>query len=605
MSLSSVLRFYHFASKQLVISATAIRYVSSASNKGSSSSCLSYPGKPKHSSSYQAIVIGAGHNGLVAAAYLQLAGFKKVCVLERRHVVGGAAVTEEIIPGFHFSRASYLLSLLRQSIINDLELKKHGLKLHLRDPSSYTPLSTNHWKTGGARSLTLSSDIEFNRKQISKFSKRDAEAYENYEKWLSRLVAAIDPLIDSKTIDLNFPGSFYSNVKSLMAVAKSAYKLRKEIGSFYDLMTAPASKLLDQFFESEPLKATLATDAVIGAMMGPHSIGSGYVLLHHVMGGVEGKQGAWAYPEGGMGAVSNAMAKSAVEKGATIFTDQTVKEIMVDDDGSVAGVRLDDETEIFSKVVLSNATPHVTFVNLLPSGALPESYLNKVKSVDYTSPVTKINVALNALPNFLADPHQTLGMGKAAPHHRCTIHLNCEESHMLNKAFQQGQQGLIPDRPMIEMTIPSSLDPTISPKGCHVALLFTQYTPYELQNGVQWDDHWKEVYAKRIFQQIDEYAPGFQQSIVGYEVLTPPDLERIFGLTGGNIFHGAISLDQLYLSRPFSSWKAHNQRDHYPSLPRTPIKGLYICGSGAHPGGGVMGTPGRLAAELVVEESRR
>ncbi|KAI9561981.1 putative oxidoreductase [Daphnia sinensis] len=570
MSFSSLLRFYRFPSKSLVITSAPIRSVSSSSSQGSPSR----------------------HNGLVAAAYLQLAGFKKVCVLERRHVVGGAAVTEEIIPGFHFSRASYLLSLLRPSIINDLELKKHGLKLHLRDPSSYTPLSTNHWKTGGARSLTLSSDIEFNRRQIAKFSKRDAEAYENYEQWLSRLVAAIDPLIDSKAIDLNFPGSFYSNVKSLMAVAKSAYKLRKEIGSFYDLMTAPASKLLDQFFESEPLKATLATDAVIGAMMGPNSIGSGYVLLHHVMGGVEGKQGAWAYPEGGMGGVSSAMAKSA-----------TVKEIMVDDDGSVAGVRLADETEILSKVVLSNATPHVTFVNLLPTGVLPESYLNKVKSVDYTSPVTKINVALNALPNFLADPHQTLG--KAAPHHRCTIHLNCEESHMLNKAFQQGQQGLIPDRPMIEMTIPSSLDPTISPKGCHVALLFTQYTPYELQNGVQWDDHWKEVYAQRIFQQIDEYAPGFQQSIVGYEVLTPPDLERIFGLTGGNIFHGAISLDQLYLSRPFSSWKAHNQRDHYPSLPRTPIKGLYICGSGAHPGGGVMGIPGRLAAELVAEENKR
>ncbi|XP_046645219.1 pyridine nucleotide-disulfide oxidoreductase domain-containing protein 2-like isoform X2 [Daphnia pulicaria] len=600
MSFLSLLRFRRLLAWEKPM--VSVRFMTSGNKNSSPSKGLSYPGKPKHSSSYQAIIIGGGHNGLVAAAYLQLAGFKKVCVLERRHVVGGAAVTEEIVPGFHFSRASYLLSLLRPSIINDLELKKHGLKLHLRDPSSYTPLSSDYWKGDGPRSLTLSSDLDFNRKQISKFSKRDAEVYESYEKWLSRLVAAIDPLIDSKAVDLNFPGSFYSNIKSLMTVAKSAYKLRKDIGSFYDLMTAPASKLLDQFFESEPLKATLATDAVIGAMMGPHSIGSGYVLLHHVMGGVEGKQGAWAYPEGGMGAVSSAMAKSAVEKGATIFTDQTVKEIMVDDGGSVAGVRLTDGTEILSKVVLSNATPQVTFINLLASGTLPESYLNKVKSVDYTSPVTKINVALNALPNFLADPYAP-GSGKAAPHHRCTIHLNCEESHMLDKAFQQGQQGLIPDRPMIEMTIPSSLDPTISPKGCHVALLFTQYRPYELQNGVQWDDHWKEVYAKRIFQQIDEYAPGFQQSIVGYEVLTPPDLERIFGLTGGNIFHGAISLDQLYLSRPFSSWKAHNQRDHYPSLPRTPIKGLYICGSGAHPGGGVMGTPGRLAAEQVIQET--
>jgi len=340
--------------------------------------------------------------------------------------------------------------------------------------------------------------------------------------------------------------------------------------------------------------------------------------LHHVMGTIEGQQGAWAYPEGGMGGVSNAMAKSAIARGASIFTEQDVQQLMLGDSGQVKGVRLRNGTEIRSDIVLSNATLKVTFNDLLPSGTLPQLYMDKVNAIDYTSPVGKINVALRELPNFVADPHDP--RNGAAPHHQCTIHLNCENSHMLETAYQQGRAGLIPDRPMIEMTIPSSLDPTIAPKSCHVALLFTQFLPYELANGVAWDDHWKEVYAKKVFQQIEEYAPGFEKSIIGYEVLTPPDLERIFGITGGNIFHGSMRLDQLYLSRPFSSWKSVNKADHFPVLPRTPVDGLYICGSSLHPGGGkfasheeiifrtslfldfvgVMGVPGRLAAEQVI-----
>jgi len=578
------------SARRLINSFIAKRCVSTESGNS-----LSYPGKPDKS--YQVIIIGAGHNGLVAAGDLQKAGYK-VCVLERRHVIGGCAVTEEIVPGFKFSRASYLLSLLRPQIIEDLELKKYGLKLYMRNPSSYTPLATAHWKDG-ARSLTLSNDIEFNRREIAKFSVRDAEAYEGYERWLSRLVSAIDPLIEAKAIDLSFSGSLKETVGSVSNVLQSLLKMSGDVGSFYNLMTSPASKLLDQFFESEPLKATLATDALIGAMMGPaDTVGSGYVLLHHVMGSIEGQQGAWAYPQGGMGSVSNAMARSAVARGASIFTDQDVEQMLMGDAGEVAGVRLRNGQEIRAPTVLSNATLKVTFNDLLPTGSLPQLYMDRVNAIDYTSPVVKINVALKELPNFLADPHDK--SGPPAPHHQCTIHLNCEDSHMLEKAYQQGKAGLIPDRPMIEMTIPSSLDPTIAPESCHVALLFTQFVSYELQNGVPWDDHTKEVYARKVFRQIDEYAPGFEQSIVGYEVLAPPDLERIFGITGGNIFHGSMRLDQLYLARPFAAWKDVNGKDHFPVLPQTPVKGLYICGSSVHPGGGVMGIPGRLAAEQVI-----
>lgn len=351
-------------------------------------------------------------------------------------------------------------------------------------------------------------------------------------------------------------------------------------------------KILNRWFESEPLKATLATDAVIGAMTSPNSPGSGYVLLHHVMGELEKEKGAWGYVEGGMGGVSKAIASSARSHGADIFTEQDVHQVLVGSDGSAKGVVLKDGTEIYSRVVLSNATPYVTFKTLTPQSALSPAFIKAVDQIDYTSPVTKINVAVDKLPNFLAAPTPD---GKPGPHHQCSIHLNCESVEVLQTAYEDCKEGRPSSRPMIEMTIPSVLDPTLAPPGSHVVLLFTQFTPYSLVGGRAWTDQDREAFADSVFSWIEQYAPGFKSSIVGKDVLTPPDLERIFGLTGGNIFHGAMSLDQLYLARPLPSLSDY----------RSPIKGLYLCGSGSHPGGGVMGSPGWNAALAAMADLKR
>ncbi|CAG2186099.1 Pyridine nucleotide-disulfide oxidoreductase domain-containing protein 2 [Mytilus edulis] len=586
---------------------------------------------------YDAIVVGAGHNGLVTAAYLQKSG-KNVCVLERRHVIGGAAVTEEIVPGFKFSRASYVLSLLRPQIITDLELKKYGLKVYLRDPNSYTPLIKPGGLDGKARSLLLGRDGEENVRQIAQFSKKDAEMFVKYEHMLERIVAAIEPLLDSNPVYLPHvlaSATFkekLSQLPSLKSLLQSVPSEENDVSAFTELMTAPTTKILDKWFESEPLKATLATDSVIGAMISPKTPGSGYVLLHHVMGELEGIKGAWGYVEGGMGSVSQAIANCATDHGASVFTNKPVSSIIVENN-EARGVVLEDGTEIKAKAVLSNATPKVTFLDLLPKGSLPQDVELDLRSISYESPVTKINVAVNELPNFLADPNKQ--KGEIMPHHRATIHLNCEHSDLIHDGYLDAQRGTFSKSPMIEMVIPSSLDPTIAPPGSHVCLLFTQYTPYELRDGQwddatrnlyadtgkclsdptlappgshvcllftqytpyelrdgQWDDATRNLYADTVFDIIESYAPGFKDSVVGRDILTPPDIEKIFGLTGGNIFHGSMSLDQLYTSRPITKLSNY----------KCPIKGLYLCGSGAHPGGGVMGVPGRQAAQVALKD---
>ncbi|XP_077113159.1 pyridine nucleotide-disulfide oxidoreductase domain-containing protein 2 isoform X2 [Ranitomeya variabilis] len=491
---------------------------------------------------YDAVIIGGGHNGLVAAAYLQKSGVNCV-VLERRHVIGGAAVTEEIIPGFKFSRASYLLSLLRPQIYKDLELK----------------------------------------------------AYPKYEDFMNHLVAAIDPLLDAPPVDTAAlaQGSLTTRLKSiktLRPLVKAGITLGSQLPKYYEVLTAPISKILDEWFESEPLKCTLATDAVIGAMSCPSTPGSGYVLLHHVMGELEGKKGSWAYVEGGMGMVSNAIAKAAEESGAEIYTEKAVEQILVDDKGNATGVVLQDGTEILSRVVLSNATPHLTFLSMTPKERLPEDFITKISQFDAKSPVTKINVAVDRLPNFLSIPNTS--DGKPLPHHRCSIHLNSEEMQLLNKAYEDASKGRPSGRPMIELCIPSSLDPTLAPPGCHVISIFSQYTPYTLSDGRQWNEDERNKYADSVFDWIEKYAPGFKASVIGRDVLTPPDLERIFGLSGGNIFHGSMSLDQLYFARPIPGFANY----------RTPIHGLYMCGSGVHPGGGVMGASGRNAALAALQD---
>uniref|UniRef100_A0A8C9NW38 Pyridine nucleotide-disulfide oxidoreductase domain-containing protein 2 n=1 Tax=Serinus canaria TaxID=9135 RepID=A0A8C9NW38_SERCA len=535
----------------------------------------------------------AGHNGLVAAAYLQQAGLR-TAVLEKRHVLGGAAVTEEIVPGFKFSRASYLLSLLRPQIYADLELQRHGLRVLPRDPYSFTPLLEDR---SPPRSLLLGHDMAQTQQQIAQFSQKDAQAYPKYEAFMRRMVLALDPLLDAPPVDTAALGKGsllqqLRNLQTLKPLLQAGLALGQQLPLYYEVLTAPISKILDHWFESEPLKATLATDAVIGAMASPHTPGSGYVLLHHVMGELEGRRGAWGYVAGGMGALSQAIAQAATARGAHIFAEKAVCHVLLGRAGEAQGVVLEDGTEVRSKLVLSNASPQITFLELIPQEQLPKDFVQRIRQLDTRSPVTKINVAVDRLPSFLAAPNAR--DGQPLPHHQCSIHLNCEGTQLLHQAFTEAAHGHPSSRPMIELCIPSVLDPGLAPPGCHVVSLFTQYTPSVLAGGRSWDEQARNAYADTVFDCIEDYAPGFKASVIGRDILTPPDLERIFGLPGGNIFHGGMSLDQLYFARPVPSYSGY----------RSPVPGLYLCGSGAHPGGGVMGAAGRNAAQVAIKDFR-
>ncbi|KAM6563216.1 hypothetical protein CsatB_023214 [Cannabis sativa] len=543
---------------------------------------------------WDALVIGGGHNGLTAAAYLARAGLS-VAVLERRHVIGGAAVTEELISGFKFSRCSYLQSLLRPSIIKELELGRHGLKMLKRSPSSFTPCLDGRY-------LLLGPDKELNYSEISKFSKRDADAYSGYEDQLEKFCKLMDPLIDSPPPEsLKYTSSFTDGFKD--KIHKSVFWARflrqglslgqKDIVEFMDLLLSPASKVLNNWFESDVLKATLATDAVIGSTASVHTPGSGYVLLHHVMGETDGERGIWSYVEGGMGSVSLAIGNAAKEAGASIITNAEVKQLLVDDSGRANGILLADGTSVRSSIVLSNATPHRTFKELTPNQVLPDDFIRAISYSDYSSATTKINVAVDKLPQFKCCK---LGYPAAGPQHMGTIHIGSESMEEIHSACHDSAgNGLPSRRPVIEMTIPSVLDKTISPPGKHVINLFIQYTPYKPSDGSWADSAYRESFAKRCFCLIDEYAPNFSSSVIDYDMLTPPDLEREIGLTGGNIFHGAMGLDSLFLMRPVKGWSNY----------RTPVPGLYLCGSGAHPGGGVMGAPGRNAALAAIQDMNK
>ncbi|XP_054886040.1 pyridine nucleotide-disulfide oxidoreductase domain-containing protein 2 isoform X2 [Poeciliopsis prolifica] len=473
---------------------------------------------------------------------------------------------------------------------------KHGLKVYMREPHSFTPMLEEGMKGAAPRSLTLGSDLTKNLNEIGKFSQKDAKAYPEFVAHLEKLASAIHPLLDSPPVDIRgltagSPRKRLAAAKTLIPFAKIGLKLGGNIPDFYEIITAPIMKILTRWFDSEPLRATLATDGVIGAMTSPSNPGSGYVLLHHVMGELEKEKGAWGYVEGGMGGVSQAIARAAQSYGVDVFTDKNVEQILVGSDGATKGVVLKDGTEIHSNVVLSNATPYATFKYLTPKGALSEEFIKAVDQVDYTSPVTKINVALDKLPNFLASPTPD---DKPGPHHQCSIHLNCESVDILEAAYKEAINGRPSARPMLEMTVPSVLDPTLAPPGCHVVSLFTQFTPYHIK-GREWTQQDREDFADTVFDWVEQYAPGFKTSVVGRDILSPPDLEKIFGLTGGNIFHGSMSLDQLYLARPLPSLSDY----------RSPIKGLYLCGSGCHPGGGVMGSPGWNAALTVISDLKR
>jgi phytoene dehydrogenase-like protein len=518
-------------------------------------------------------VIGAGHNGLVTAAYLARAG-RRVLVLERRDRVGGACVTEELWPGFKVSTAAYVNSLLRPEIIRDLELKQHGFELLPRNPSSFTPFPDGRY-------LMLGPDADLNRREISKFSVRDAEALPRYEKMLERVADFIEP-----TLVETPPDPWSRRVGDLWQLAKLGFrfsKLGRDGAAAIDILTGAATPILDKWFESEQLKVTLATDALIGAMASPSMPGTAYVLFHHVMGECNGVRGVWGYVRGGMGGISNALAAAAKQHGAEIRCNAAVERILVRDNAAY-GVALSDGTEIQAKCVASNADANVTFIKLTEPAHLPKEFVEAIRRIDYTSPSLKINVALSELPDFTALPGR-----EAGPQHRGTIHISPTFDY-IEKAYDDAKYGRPSESPMLECTIPSTVDPTVAPPGKHLMSMFVQYAPTNLRDA-SWDDV-KEKFADRCFEVLSEYAPNFQRSVIARQVLSPLDIERQFALTGGNIFQGAMTLGNLFFLRPAPGYANY----------RTPIKGLYLCGAAAHPGGGVMGACGYNAAREILKD---
>lgn len=531
------------------------------------------------------IIIGAGHNGLTAAAYLAAAG-RRVTVLERRAVVGGACVSEELAPGYKASTCSYLVSLLAPDIIRDLDLARYGYRMIPRDPASFTPLDDGRY-------LMLGRDSATNQREISKFSRRDAEAYPRYEAFLTRVAEALEPILDNPVPALlPLPQSWrrqplgrrISDLLGTLRLRRALARLGADQPAAMRLLLDSAQQVLDRWFESDVLKATLATDGVIGAMAAPSTPGTGYVLLHHVMGHAGGTRGVWGYAAGGMGAISQALAASAAQRGVEIHTQTSVAQIE-HQEGRVTGVRLADGRVLKAPIVLSNATPQVTFGQLLTPDALPDGFNQAVAAIDYSSASAKINLAVSRLPDFSACP----GSDEPGPQHRGTIHIG-PSMDALERAYDAAKYGQFSPHPLIEMTIPSALDDSLAPPRHHIVQLFVQYAPYTLRDA-DWSSQ-RDRFADTCLAEIDRYAPGFSQHVLHRQVLTPVDLEREFALTGGNIFHGAMTPSQLLSLRPVPGWADH----------RSPLQGLYLCGSGAHPGGGVSGLPGRNAARAVLSD---
>lgn len=523
---------------------------------------------------FDVVVLGGGHNGLTAAAYLARAGLRTL-VLERRSVLGGACVTEKLWPGYRVSRAAYVAGLLRPVVLRELGLRARGLRLLQRNPSSFTP-------SPEGRGLLLGADMAANQQAIRAFSPRDARRYPAYEVHLDRIARVFEPLLDHAPPELS--RLRLREISPLLRSASRAWRLGRDLPRALALLLGPARPALEGWFESEPLRATLATDSVIGAWASPSSPGTGYVLLHHVMGETGGRRGMWAYVQGGMGTFSEALADAAREAGAEIRCDAPVAKVAIEA-GRARGVVLEDGSAIEARVVVSNADPRRTFFDLVGRDHLSADFARALATLDFRSPSLKINLALDCLPRFRRDA----GAGPAAEHVG-TIHIGCPDLDSIDRAFQAAQEGRLPERPVVELTLPSAVDRTLAPPGKHLASLFVQYVPYQLAEG-NWEQE-RDRFADRVLAQIDEVAPGFSASVLHRDVLAPPDLERLFGLTGGNIFHGAMSLDRLFFLRPLPGWARY----------RTPLGGLYLCGAGTHPGGGVMGACGRNAATEVLRD---
>jgi phytoene dehydrogenase-like protein len=524
--------------------------------------------------SFDAIVVGAGHNGLTAAAYLAQAG-RKVLVLERRHVVGGAAVTEEIFPGFKYSVCSYVVSLLRPEIIRELNLAQHGLEILPLD-GTFTPMPNGD-------SLWRVHDHARTFREIARHSRRDAEVYDEYGRAMVEMGRFAKHILS-----MTPPDPFSLRLRELRALGEVAARFRdlpdRDRYHQLQLLTMSAVDFLDQWFETDVLKATMAASGIIGTFLGVRSPGTAYVLLHHYMGEIDGAFRSWGLSKGGTGQVSCALASAARAAGAEIRLSSPVKHILVQD-GETTGVVLENGDYFIGSAVLSSVDPRLTFQTLVGEEHLPSEFVEDIRRYKFRGSSGKVNMALDGLPNFTSRPG-------AGAHLRGAISISPSVDYM-ERAYDDAKYGRFSRKPYIDIVIPSLTDPSVAPPGKHVMSCFVQYAPYHLSEG-NWDDE-REAFGDAVVRTIAEHAPGFENRILHRQVLTPLDLEREFGLSEGNIFQGELTLEQLFFLRPAPGWADYS----------TPIRRLYLCGSATHPGGGIMGAPGRNAAMKVLRDVRR
>lgn len=539
---------------------------------------------------HDVIIIGGGHNGLVCAAYLAEAGLK-VLVLERRDVVGGAAVTEEFHPGFRNSVASYTVSLLNPKVIADLDLHRHGLKIVARRISNFLPLPDGGYFLS-APGLTQS--------EVARFSNHDAMKLPEYERRLDVIADVVRALLLEQPPNLVEHGLGRALDEAIRAAQLGGRLNKLDITAkrdLLDLFTKSAGEWLDDWFESAPVKALFGFDSIVGNYASPYTPGSAYVLLHHVFGEVNGKKGLWGHAIGGMGAITQAMAACCRERGVEISTGVAVKELIVEHQARVAagvdvghserarGVITEGGETFRARAVISNLNPKLLFGRIVPQDALRGDFVERIRRYKVGSGTFRMNVALSELPRFTCKPepgdHLTAGI------------IIAPSLQYMERAYDDARAHGWSREPIVEMLIPSTLDDSLAPPGKHVASLFCQHVQPALSDGRSWDDHKDEV-ADLMIATVDKHAPGFAKSVLGRQVLSPLDLERTFGLVGGDIMHGALSLDQLFSARPVLGHGDY----------RAPIKGLYMCGAGAHPGGGVTGAPGHNAAKVVAKDFR-
>ena len=529
---------------------------------------------------HDVVIIGGGHNGLVCSAYLAMAGFK-VVVLDQRHVVGGAAVTEEFSPGFANSVASYTVSLLNPKVIRDLDLNAHGLRIVERPIANFLPLDDGRFlKVGGDQT----------KREVAKFSLRDADRLDDYQ---ARLAAVAEVL---RAVVLETPpnvveGASITAITQLIKLGRIGNRIRA-LGldlqrDLLDLFTSSAGDFLDGWFESAPIKAAFGFDSIVGNYASPYTPGSAYVLLHHNFGEVNGKKGVWGHAIGGMGAIAQAMAKAATNYGVDIRLATRVRRVLVED-GRAVGVETDKGEAIRAVAVAAGINPRLLYLDLVDPLVLPAEFRRRMENWRCGSGTFRMNVALSELPDFTALP------GRAcAEHHASGIIIAPSLAYMERAYFDARSIGWSRS-PIVELVIPSTLDDTLAPRGQHVASLFCQHVAPKLPDGSSWDDH-RETVADLMIETVDRYAPNFRRSVLARQIFSPLDLERTFGLIGGDIFHGALDLGQIFSARPMLGHADY----------RGPIAGLYLCGSGGHPGGGVTGAPGHNAAREILRDLRR